>query len=870
MSRNSRASKTARLICYENSYQNLGTSASTSTDATLPSSTPVKLVEAVALQQITESDTQSHQLIILQQDGALSCYSQKLGKLLWNTELNSLPTAADAFDLSEDFRIDHAELTTLEVAQQGLLKGRPDALAVLSSSNDLSTPVLVVLGTSPSLRYPDNLDLDMHIYSLPTKFSDARSLSKRLPQQILSWSLPREAKRTQETKSEYVLASSTGLLTELCDGKTITYNLSGLSPRLADSYFSNNHPGAAIRISPSLLLTASSSIYAVYDSKFGSVLASHSITGLPSTPSKKRKSMESYSSTPTSFVGYFVKSGIAVALRGDDLVAIQIGAEAKSAKRQKTGTLLVDSLGKGSLPSRSADLSNGIKKSHSAKRKREAKEEGAFLFVSSELDELIEQNDVDEFERKFAAAVHINIENDEANGNAEATSGTNSTTQWSFPSQDQLHSFPPSRPEALYALSRIFESTTTAEEREQLGGSSSTQPIRLKFYPDNVFSWLVHTGQLRADLIQRALAQYYGSEQTVPHGAVVQALAEFEPSLGLVHYLLIHHPHPDVDELVTAVKVIVNSLDDSTMPQPEQKVVLDKEFANAATTAGALTNGVTGLTNGDVSMTNGHAKEDEEEEEDSIADAEMDDIDDMVEQARELLDEGLPIRGESLRQALTKLNLLSTTVITKHLRAKLSLHELVFLIHILRLDLEQGGWTSRYGGEEETDFLDIADEPSNRAITVLTNMMSCAVDALGMRGWVTASASQPIDSIDETLDLLRAEISATLEGVHEATFCHGVLADFLRHHYKRTKSFIGNGTEVEMEERWKAGKTVIVEKRPSAHLPVGLGVEELEIKQKVELEKRHLSGVTRIKRPGEIGKEIRRGLPVYVFERIRF
>jgi hypothetical protein len=341
-----------------------------------------------------------------------------------------------------------------------------------------------------------------------------------------------------------------------------------------------------------------------------------------------------------------------------------------------------------------------------------------------------------------------------------------------------------------------------------------------------------------------------------------------------------YHPHLHVDELVAAVQTIVNSLDNSILPQPEHKLLIDDEFANAAATTGALTNGVGGLSNGDLSVTNGHVEDERiEEDMDSVTDAAMKDIDEMMDQAYETLDKLLPIRGETLRQALTKLNALPPVLVTQTLRAKLTQHELIFLIHILRVELDQGGWTTRYGDREDSDGAEASEEPSNRAITVIANMLGCAVDAVGMNGWLTASASDPFDSIDETLTVLRGEISNTLEGVHESTFIYGVLSDFLRHHHKRQSSEVGNSQprkssanlSAEQEQRlWKEGKTVVVEKRPPPHLPLGLGLEEQGVKTSVDLVEKRLYGEMRKKRMADVGREIRRGLPQYVFERIRF
>ena len=90
---------------------------------------------------------------------------------------------------------------------------------------------------------------------------------------------------------------------------------------------------------------------------------------------------------------------------------------------------------------------------------------------------------------------------------------------------------------------------------ETLGHVSRQPSIQMKVYPENVFLWLVHTGQLRADLVQRALREHYEFESQVADGDVVRAVVAFDGDMSLLHYVVNYHPNLHVDELVTAVKL---------------------------------------------------------------------------------------------------------------------------------------------------------------------------------------------------------------------------------------------------------------------------------------------------------------------------
>jgi hypothetical protein len=448
----------------------------------------------------------------------------------------------------------------------------------------------------------------------------------------------------------------------------------------------------------------------------------------------------------------------------------------------------------------------------------------------------------------------------------------------------------------LYALSKLFAPSTPSPE-SIAGIGAQMIPIEMKFYAENVFLWLVHTGQLRADIIQRALNEYHGFDGFVMWGDVVQALAAFVGDLSLVNYCMEFHANLHVDEIVLAVKLIVNNIDEDELPQPEHKLLLDDEFAKAAATTGATTGGVgigIGAVNGDVPsdipMFDGSSEskqieepkdtEDGEEEDDSVT-AALQEVDELMEEAYENL-EHPPLRGETLRQAFTRLNALPQSLVTPTLRKHLTHHEIIFLIHILRIELDQGGWTTRYSERGE-----IIDEPSS-SITVVANALSRTVDAVGMQGWLTTSSSNPVDGIDQTMTLLRGEISNTLEGVHEATFIAGVLGDFLRYGhrldadtsakvaaYRKGAPTDEAAIEPTNEEKqlWAQGKTTVHDDVPDGKLPMALGADQsFGVRTVPKDEKENLSshGQGRKRTRADVGREVRRGLPPYVFERIRF
>jgi hypothetical protein len=231
---------------------------------------------------------------------------------------------------------------------------------------------------------------------------------------------------------------------------------------------------------------------------------------------------------------------------------------------------------------------------------------------------------------------------------------------------------------------------------------------------------------------------------------------------------------------------------------------------------------------------------------------------DEVDYALSTLETGLPIRTESMRLALSYLSNFPKSSVTASLRSILTQHELISLIHILRIQLADGGWTSRYvdAGPEQLD----SDEPSSRAISVICNLLGCTVDAIGIGGWLMSTASDPLDAVDELLASLRGEIATALEGVHEATFMSGLLGEFMRYGWIREQaepvSDIINGA--------KFRKVQGEEKVDDKVLPMGFKVEKKPDNMRVR------SGGEVVKRSKrDIAREINMAVGKYSFEEIR-
>jgi hypothetical protein len=882
--KNSRKDVKTQLLCLEEKIQQADPKNPKRTHGTLSSTSPVVSVHTVPSYNVTEEEPETHDVVVLHEDGTANCSSSALGRPVWTSQLNAVTQSADGPIAAKNYHVRYADFTDVGTARKGLLKGREDVLSILESGDSViesvdSIQLLFVISgvdTTESEGYSTHFR-DVHLYALQPRTSSGGPSLRSMPQHLLTWQLPIAKIGTIPHKSTYSLHASSGILEELCNGSITTYDFSGISPRIASTLkCPDGSFETFVRLSSSLLLTASSHQYAVFDIEYKSIQASLPIaSGVASTTkSKKRKasSVDAPSGTPE-LIGYFAKAGVSVALSGLNLITIQITRDNTTSKRRKIGdTLLIDSIGRGIdlASAHQTQSQHGTKKPSCLKKNIPGsvwslKDENWPVKVE-ELDDFLVHDNIPEFEASFAHALGLktNLKQFRKGENSRTRGHGSVPLEWQYPESGANTPLPVHREKALYALSRIFAVNQPLDDASTSNDFTRHQsPIALKFDAPNIFYWLAITGQLTAPLVRQALQQYTKTDYDVSHGDVIAAIAEFDPSLSRLHMIMDSPARLDIEEITQAIKAIVQSLDDSTLPKPDPRLVANLGDDDGLTVPEKLMNGNLPLTNGDSGLTNGHI---EENYNDAATDAAMEDLDNEIDYAIETLESGLPIRGESLRHALSKLNSFTSKDIVQSLRRNLSQHELVFLIHILRIELADGGWTSRYIDVGPNASPYDSGEPSDRAIGVIASILGSAVDAMGMSGWLSASASDPIDSVDELLLSLRAEISATLEGVHEATFLTGVLSEFLRYPYKRAKAgwVATRKPNQGAEKALSQGKVWRVEKAEEPNLPMGLKVE-------AKIDDTYVRGggaVVKLSRK-EKGQAAHRAVGKYSFEKIR-
>jgi hypothetical protein len=592
----------------------------------------------------------------------------------------------------------------------------------------------------------------------------------------------------------------------------------------------------------------------IFDVKYGSVqsLLSLGPDASAGSDSKKRKHADHELSEKTHtmpmLVSYFTESHLAVGVSNHEVVGMTI-AEIASRKRFKSNsTLLIDAIGKG-IPSAQSVLSGQSSKESSLIQDWDRR--------VPKLDKYASKGKVADFEKQLAA--HLGIELADSNSTAknedstiaQATlengtgtpASTNGTTEDTLDEELRKWHLPAALPDsqrsrfrhcALYALRKIFH---YAENASSTTSGQRRSSLKIEFFPPNVFQWLLLSGYVTKESICRAIKESSPNDvslsASIADGDIAKAIVQFDPELHILSAVLNHGQFLPVGEVVQAVRVLMQSLD-------------DRPTAQAVT--GLLTNG------------NGPSEDEMDVELTSELDAATHDLD----HAMSILDNGLLIRSHNLRPALIRLHTFPESVIASALRSMLPRRELESLIRVLHNELRNGGWTSPY------DFLDAemlpadatTEDPDDKAVAIIASLLGCALDAIGAGAWLASigdSASE--ESSEDIIQDLLQDTSEALNGFWEARFMRGLLSEFLRYASNLPKSQKPSNKTLEKQGKPFAPDVATDEALPM--LPLG-GKVDLG----VERTKPGKGGKREGRSAREIGMLISKRVPKYSFERI--
>lgn len=834
---------------------------------TLPSSSgQVFSIDALPLKPTDGASEDTHDVIVLFENGQLDCLSADLQSLKWSTNVISSQDP-------DTHKVEFSSYGDAATARRGLFKSREDAIAALDptaegQSDILSTTTLLCLVTRPVKEESFQSEgWSLRVCAVRPKVIGGITINRPTVQDLLTLSLPRSNAGLQANpKPSYSLHASSGLLYQLVAGSVITYDLSTTIPQVRSEL---TVPGTPlqnfVRISSSLLMAASPISCGLYDVKYSSVQA---ILPLGSDQAetgkgKKRKQVIPIDAkTPLTLLHYVSDLGLVVGLANDELIGLQVGSEVSSSKRSRVrGGLLIDAIGKG-VGRKPTTLDAPSTGSHPLGvcllNPADASSKG-WHRTRKQLDEHIKAENLKSFEEIFAQEVGIEFKGktaDQATKNEtqtaeDQTNGTNDVTmteepktngatdededqalpEWDFPDTPWDINLQTKRHKAVYLLSKIF--AFSSADREIIAHDLPNTSLRICVFPPNAFQWLIWTGFLTTDMIRQAMRQESTGLQPITAADVIASILNFDPGMQLLCDVLRGHPAIDVDLVIQAIKALVKSLETESFPEIKGQLTNRPDQSEDTITG-------------------------DEESADKAFDAEADAAAWSLARAESFVDSGILVRSHSLLEALTRLHTFPSPLVSLTLRKSLTHKEIIFLINILRLELHEGGWINTYLQDGPHDSAEFGD-PSDRAIAIIADLLGCALDAIGAAGWLTSGN----DAKADTIQALRMEISAALEGIHEAAFMKGLLGDFLRFGWKRktVQQPVSNRT---LKEKNKPLTLVAqAEGVEGRILPLGFKVEG-----KVAETRTALSGEVKQLTKRDIGRKISMRVGKYSFERI--
>ncbi|KAF2838149.1 hypothetical protein M501DRAFT_976282 [Patellaria atrata CBS 101060] len=851
----SRQGKLPQIVCFTEPAQRISVSAPQKWVHQLAQSSKIVAIEVIPNPSVCEVENDSHDVLLVYSDGTLECLSADLQTERWKGYLN------DGNVGTEEARVvEFSELFSADTARKGILKERDDILAALETpSNGQSdvlqtTQLLFLLCRTNVAQSLDRNVLTAHLIAIQSRFGTLPS--PRAPKKLL-WSfaipLAQDIEGSPVTKPEYSLQPSAGTLRVLQSGKLITYDISATIPSISSDFkplgFS---PESHLQLSSSLYMFISSDSCAIYDMKY---MSEQVVTSLNMDPelvlqSKKRKAMGDtarYSSFQ--LLTYLHDMGMVIAIADQELIGLQLSPSMVPSKKNKNSqSLLINSMFKGKNSLERSVLTSSFRKHVVLETNND--QHSQWNVRVPLLDQHASEDNVEAFEELFVKEVQVKLKTARYIAakkiadpvrrgqefkrlkKQEKQSKEDGPLYWDFGSQHSNYGQSRHEHKALYALRKIFRISPFTDGLSATASSGRHQyKLTIQFLPPNVFQWLAITGSLRHELIEKALRQestLWNSSYNLSAGDIVSAIVSYDPEMRLLHNILTLDPAPrlDIIEIVEAIKLLINSLD--AVPFPP----LNRYF----------------LTNGETEVDGDEDTQLRHEEEAAMHDLEV---------ANSTLEEGLGIRSRTLLHCFTRLNAFTPPLITQSLRSKLTQHEIFFLIQMLRIELADGGWTAQY--TDKGPQIAEGGGPSDRSIGIIANLLGCALDAIGVGGWLVAGIQNPDDTPEDLLQSLRAEISATLEGIHEVVFLRGILNDFMKYGTKVQKSR-GKGGD--------PGKRIIQAVRPADSeydriLPLGYKVEEWIADTKVGK-----MGEIRKRSQRDIGQEISRRVGKYSLERI--
>lgn len=514
--------------------------------------------------------------------------------------------------------------------------------------------------------------------------------------------------------------------------------------------------------------------------------------------------LESSPKRKARLLSYFAPLDVIVAIQGRKLLAFQVsttGEQPNGSQKRKRGSLLIDSIGHGSFFEKKPFVF--VKGAPRPLGAQLSNPRDGWDRVKGRLDTLLLEKNLEEFESVMADQFGIGKVKDE-----------NLKAHWSVdPAGGTLADLR----KVHYLLKTLFSIEQTRSR------DAVIWKLKVSWFPESLCHFLIRRGLFSVEHIGTSLKKTGALPATgsLKSGSFTQAIVDFDPSLITLQFIL---SSPVVLESEEIAHVLRHSMGVLNQPQSVDRTRL-------------------------------------------LMSANGNDLD----QGLLAADEDIPMDPPTqdgkftyalLEAVLSRLNTISASKLTRALKSELSTRELRSFVDLLRIELARGRWLSPYVEDRLVPAEDA--QTDNGQVCVIANLLNCAIDSLGAGGWIYGASIDPSETAD-TIAFMKAEISAALGGIEEATYLKGMLGEILLYgktspsaRAERHSTFRPNQPPLQLQSIFMA------EAGPErSALPFGLKTEERILPKKAvaggELVDRSKRDISRL-RSRMVGK--------YTFDRI--
>ena len=672
-----------------------------------------------------------HKILALHEDGTVIAYSIGLKTEEWYSSITAGASNMDAVPA-----IQAAATLSVQQARKTILKSREDILATLGPDVDAVDRSLLLVMTRAPTREASSISgtLELRVICIKLAYTNKSGLviSKgQNLQHLMTLAMPEPSLFTSK-KTHISMHTASGTVFQSVEGSLAVYDLTGSVPRIAYTAFQDN-ASSYLRLSPELVAYSRGASFSVMDFQYGSLQVEGTLTlssEVSGTQETKRRKDKLPTAENARLLSYFAPLDVMVALDGRKLISVQLCTTQKvgeSRKRKRKG-LLVNSIGRGSSIANSPAPS-------SVRSTRKIKSLGAYLLPSSDfddwkdqkaiLDRCLAQDDEKEFERFMNAALYTKAF--EENKRISSSGGRNHVNQHAL----------------SYILSAIFAVDQASLHVDPV--EDNTNLLVIRSFPHQIGNWLINKGFLTLSQIEMSLKHYGALPVTskLASESLIRALQKLDPSLEILLSLLTS-PIPLSSQELTHVLVIITQSQNTEATEIQRLLTNDNRGDNSGKIE-------------ELQLVNGQPP------------------DPPLSPSQILPSNNLTRR--LLRLAMRRLYACPSSSVAQALKKVLSTEQLRSIVDTLRMEIARSGWLCPY--EDSVESLDL-DFQENGEMCFIAHLFNCVIDSLGTGGWIRGnSTSYDLTETADTIAYMKAEISAALEGIAEATYLKGMLGEIL-------------------------------------------------------------------------------------------